>query len=49
MRYLDLNNRPGQLQMAAVAAGCVTCSGVFMQVLTNALRAALLAPAGSGD
>jgi shikimate dehydrogenase len=43
VRYFDLNNRPSALQLAALEAGCVTSSGVVMQILTNALRAALLA------
>ncbi|MGI9147623.1 MAG: hypothetical protein ACR2IK_13885 [Chloroflexota bacterium] len=42
LRYLDLNNRPSALQSKALAAGCVTASGVLMQILTNALRACLL-------
>jgi shikimate dehydrogenase len=43
VRYFDLNNRPSALQCQALAAGCVTASGVTMQILTNALRACLLA------
>jgi shikimate dehydrogenase len=43
VRFFDLNNRPGPLQQAAVSAGCVTISGVMMQLVTNALRVALLA------
>ena len=43
VRFFDLNNRPGPLQQAAVSAGCVTVSGVMMQLVTNALRVALLA------
>jgi shikimate dehydrogenase len=42
VRYFDLNNRPSALQQAALEAGCVTASGVIMQILTNALRTALL-------
>ena len=43
VRFFDLNNRPGPLQQAAVSAGCITISGVMMQLVTNALRVALLA------
>ena len=42
VRYFDLNNRPSALQQAALAAGCVTASGVVMQILTNALRVGLV-------
>lgn len=43
VRYFDLNNRVSALQQRALARGCVTASGVTMQVLTNALRVFLLA------
>ena len=43
-RYFDLNNRTSALQTDALAAGCITMSGVFMQLLTNVLRAELLVP-----
>jgi shikimate dehydrogenase len=44
VRFLDLTNRQTPLQRAAVEAGCVAMSGILMQLLTNALRVALLAP-----
>jgi len=43
VRYFDLNNRTSALQQRALAAGCVTMSGILMQILTNALRVSLLA------
>jgi shikimate dehydrogenase len=43
IRYFDLNNRASAIQQSALVAGCMTASGVFMQILTNALRVALLA------
>ncbi len=42
VRYLDLNNRTSALQTAALSRGCITSSGIVMQILTNALRIALL-------
>jgi shikimate dehydrogenase len=47
VRFMDLNNRVSALQAAAVAAGCVTMSGVCMQLVTNALRVALLGDSGA--
>ncbi|MBI3966523.1 MAG: hypothetical protein HY329_12895 [Chloroflexi bacterium] len=44
VRFFDLNNRTSALQVTALRAGCVTSSGVPMQILTNALRVALLVP-----
>jgi shikimate dehydrogenase len=40
-RVFDLTNRLSALQRQALAAGCVVMSGNLMQLLTNALRAAL--------
>jgi shikimate dehydrogenase len=40
-RVFDLTNRLSALQGQALAAGCVVMSGNLMQLLTNALRAAL--------
>jgi shikimate dehydrogenase len=41
-RFFDLNNRTSELQKTALAAGCVTASGVIMQLSVNALRVHLL-------
>jgi len=43
VRFFDLNNRGGRLPQDALAAGCVTATGIMMQLVTNALRVALLA------
>lgn len=42
VRYFDLNNRTGALQVQALQHGCVTMSGIFMQTIVNALRIHLL-------
>ncbi len=42
VRYFDLNHRLSALQTQALAAGCVATSGALMQLVTNALRVALL-------
>lgn len=42
VRYFDLNNRSGALQIQALEHGCVTVSGIFMQTIVNALRGHLL-------
>jgi hypothetical protein len=42
VRYFDLNNRASAVQLKALGAGCVVTSGVIMQIVTNALRVALL-------
>src|SRR5581483_1600811 len=42
VRYFDLNHRTSALQTQALGAGCVATSGVLMQLVTNALRVALL-------
>ncbi len=44
VRFFDINNRTSQLQRDALAAGCVTASGVMMQLVVNSLRAYMLAP-----
>jgi shikimate dehydrogenase len=41
-RFFDLNNRTSSLQKTALASGCVTISGVIMQLSVNALRAYVL-------
>ncbi len=48
-RFLDLNNRTSQLQMAAVAGGCVTLAGTVMQLAVNTLRAHLLCRSSPED
>lgn len=45
VRFFDLTNRLSSLQAAAIAAGCVVASGVFMQRVTDGLRMGLLAGA----
>lgn len=42
VRFFDLNNRTSDLQKTALARGCVTISGVTMQLSVNALRAHVL-------
>jgi shikimate dehydrogenase len=42
VRLLDLTNRMNVLQRSAISAGCVTMSGMFMQLATNLLRVSLL-------
>lgn len=42
VRFFDLNNRHSQLQVLALQRGCITISGVLMQLTVNALRAHLL-------
>jgi shikimate dehydrogenase len=44
VRYFDLNNRTSTLQQAALGRGCLTMSGVLMQIVTNALRVSLVTP-----
>lgn len=44
VRYFDVNNRVSELQLSALASGCLVMSGIVMQTVTNGLRAALLAP-----
>ncbi len=48
VRLFDLNNRIGALAHQALAAGCAVVSGAVMQRVTNACRAALLAPPDDG-
>lgn len=40
-RFFDLNNRTSKLQHTALSQGCVTASGVMMQISVNFLRARL--------
>lgn len=47
VRFFDLNNRTSDLQKTALARGCVTISGVTMQLSVNALRAHVLRRASS--
>lgn len=42
VRYFDLNNRTGALQIQALQRGCVAISGILMQTIVNALRVHLL-------
>lgn len=44
VRYFDVNNRVSELQLSALAAGCLVMTGIVMQLVTNGLRVALLAP-----
>jgi len=46
MVLLDLNSRLTALQRQALAAGCLTMGGTYVQVLTNLMRGALFSRAG---
>jgi shikimate dehydrogenase len=46
MVVLDLNSRLTAFQRQALAAGCLTMGGAYVQVLTNLMRGALFSQAG---